>query len=499
MAYSLLFTVFVIATCGLIYELICSTIASYLLGDSVTQFSIVIGIYLFSMGIGSYLAKYLKKNIIMYFIQVELLIGLIGGSSAALLFVSFEFVEYFRILLYSLISIIGILVGLEIPLLMRILKDDFEFSDLVSKVFAFDYIGALIASLLFPLFLIPHLGLIRSSFLFGVFNILVALWSIRLFKNKIPIHNKMQKFALFLLVLLLIGFAYSERIMSLAESFHYPDKVIYTKSSAYQRIVLTSNGRDLRLFLNGNLQFSSGDEYRYHEALVHIGLAALNQPKKVLVLGGGDGLAVREILKYNSIQKIILVDLDPAITKLFIQQNTLAKLNQNSLKSPKIQLITEDAFIWLQKNKTQKFDFIIVDFPDPSNYALGKLYTNKFYTSLKAVLEPSGFLVIQSTSPYYAKKSFWCIVKTLNSVGLTTAPYHAYIPSFGEWGYIIAGFKPFNLAQKYPNNLKFINNKTAHNLFDFPADMKFEMNNLQINKLNNQALVHYFEEEWSKV
>ena len=309
----------------------------------------------------------------------------------------------------------------------------------------------------------------------------------------------MQKFALFLLVLLLVGFAYSERIMSLAESFHYPDKVIYTKSSVYQRIVLTSNGRDLRLFLNGNLQFSSRDEYRYHEALVHIGLAALNQPKKVLVLGGGDGLAVREILKYNSIQKIILVDLDPAITKLFIQQNTLAKLNQNSLKSPKIQLITEDAFIWLQKNKTQKFDFIIVDFPDPSNYALGKLYTNKFYTSLKAVLEPSGFLVIQSTSPYYAKKSFWCIVKTLNSVGLTTAPYHAYIPSFGEWGYIIAGFKLFNLAQKYPNNLKFINNKTAHNLFDFPADMKFEMNNLQINKLNNQALVHYFEEEWSKV
>lgn len=498
MANLLLFTVFIIATCGLVYELICSTIASYLLGDSVTQFSFVIGIYLFSMGIGSYFAKYLKKNIILSFVQIELLIGLIGGSSAALLFVSFEFVQNnFNILLYSLISIIGILVGAEIPLLMRILKDNFEFSDLISKVFAFDYIGALIASLLFPLFLIPHLGLIRSSFLFGVLNILVALLSIKLFESKLP--QKLYKLALIFLFLLLIGFIYSERIMSFSENFHYSDKVIYSKSSAYQRIVLTNNGHDLKLFLNGNLQFSSLDEYRYHETLVHIGLSALSQsPENILVLGGGDGLAVREILKYKSIQKIVLVDLDSTITKLFSGQNFLKELNCDSLNSPKLKVIAEDAFIWLQKN-TQKFDFIVIDFPDPSNYALGKLYSTKFYQILKNSLNPDGFMVIQSTSPYYAKKSFWCIVKTLNSVGLKTAPYHAYIPSFGEWGYIIAGFQEFKLAKKYPANLKFINSQTAATLFYFPDDMRLGLDNLQINKLNNQVLVNYFEQEWSKV
>ncbi|MCC6137441.1 MAG: polyamine aminopropyltransferase [Bdellovibrionaceae bacterium] len=494
MSYVLLFSVFVIATCGLVYELIAGALASYLLGDSITQFSTIIGVYLFSMGIGSFLSKYVNKNLIGIFIQVELLIGLVGGFSAAILFVSFEYVTSFRVLLYGLVSITGTLVGFEIPILMRIMQSYFEFKDLVSKIFTFDYIGALLASLLFPLVLVPHLGLIRSAFLFGIFNVLVGIWTIYLFKEEIPWLRLLKTSAFAVLASLVIGFIYSDRILNFAETASYQDKVIYSKSSKYQRIVLTKSTDDIRLFLNGNLQFSSKDEYRYHEALVHIGLASIDTPKTVLVLGGGDGLAVREILKYPSIEEVILVDLDSEMTDLFTKNAALKKLNLEALSSPKVKVINDDAFLWL-KNNPKKFDFIAVDFPDPSNFSVGKLYTNTFYRILKNALSDKGVGVIQSTSPYVAKKSFWCIDNTLKSVGLKTTPYHVYVPAFGDWGYILISQQTFTVPQKYPDGLKFVNPDVVNTFMVFPQDMRVDSH--EVNKLNNQILVRFFEEEWA--
>jgi spermidine synthase len=494
MAYVLLISVFVIATCGLVYELIAGALASYLLGDSVTQFSTVIGVYLFSMGIGSYLSRFVNKNLIGIFIQVELLIGIIGGFSAAILFISFEFVTSFRVLLYGLVSVTGTLVGFEIPILMRILQSHFEFKDLVSKVFTFDCVGALLASLLFPLVLVPHLGLVRSAFMFGIFNVLVGIWALYLFKDEIPWVRLLRGTAFMALVSLVFGFVYSDRILSFAETASYQDKVIYTKSSRYQRIVLTKSTDDFRLFLNGNLQFSSKDEYRYHEALVHVGLASLNNPKTALVLGGGDGLAVREILKYPSIEEIVLVDLDSEITDLFKRHESLKRLNMNALESPKVKIINDDAFLWIKTN-TQKFDFIAVDFPDPSNFSVGKLYTNSFYRLLKSALAENGVGSIQSTSPYVAKKSFWCVDSTLRSVGFRTTPYHVYVPAFGDWGYILISNNKFKVPEKFPADLKFVTPDLAKTFFVFPQDMKVASND--VNKLNNQILVRHFEEEWA--
>ncbi len=497
MAYALLFSVFVIATCGLIYELISGTAASYLLGDSVTQFSTVIGVYLFSMGIGSFLSKYINRNLLIYFVQIELIIGLLGGFSAALLFWSFSYVETFRLVLYGIISLIGIMVGTEIPLLMRILQSHFDFKDLVSKVFTFDYIGALIASVLFPLFLVPRLGLLRTAFMFGIFNTLIGLWTLYLFKNNCSkfIFKYLQSSAILIVIALGLGFAYSEKIMSLAETANYQEKVIFSKSSPYQRIVLTSNGKDLRLFLNGNLQFSSKDEYRYHEALVHPGMASVSTVKDVLVLGGGDGLAVREILKYSSVESITLIDLDKDLTEMFKNLKFLRQLNQDSLNSPKVKVVSTDAFLWLKSNK-KKFDFVVVDFPDPNNFSLGKLYSDTFYNLLKTVLKEDSLFVVQSTSPFYAKKSFWCVVNTIQSVGLHSTPYHAYVPSFGEWGFILASPKPFKIAKNFPNGLRFIKPEDVESYFDFPPDMS--TSSTCINKLNNQDLVKIFDEEWSE-
>jgi spermidine synthase len=473
-----------------------------MLGDSVTQFSTIIGVYLFSMGIGSYLSKFIKRNLLVHFVKIELLIGLLGGTSAAILFVCFSFAESFRLVLYGLISLIGILVGMEIPLMMRILESHLDFTELVSKVLTFDYIGALIASILFPILFVPHLGLIRTAIVFGILNILVGWWTLKLFQDKCPkeLFGHLQNSAIVIILLLALGFAYSNKIMSFSEEANFQQKAIFSKSSPYQRIVLTTDGKEFRLFLNGNLQFSSSDEYRYHEALIHPGLALVKNPKQVLILGGGDGLAAREVLKYSTVESVTLVDLDKDLTNLFKKHKLLKNLNQNSLNSPKLKVVSADAFFWLKRNKA-KFDFIVIDFPDPNNFSLGKLYSDTFYKVLKSSLKEQGLFVVQSTSPFYAKKSFWCVVNTINSVGFNAVPYHAYVPSFGEWGFILASSKAINpkspLAQNnLPANLKFISQENIQSLFDFPADMSHS--STCINKLNNQDLVRTFDEEWGQ-
>ncbi|MEJ2881558.1 polyamine aminopropyltransferase [Pedobacter sp. GR22-6] len=493
----LLTSVFVVATCGLIYELIAGTLASYLLGDSVTQFSTIIGLYLFSMGIGSWISKYFEKDILFWFIQIEILVGLVGGTSSSILYLVFESAASFRIILYGLVGITGTLVGLEIPLLMRILKDRYEFKDLVSRVFTFDYIGALLASIIFPLLLIPYLGLIKTSYLFGILNVGIALVVCLNFQKEIKSVAYLKVAAIVCLMALLTGFVFANAITSYSESLGYNDTIIYSKSTNYQRIVLTKKGKMLRLYLNGNLQFSSDDEYRYHEALVHPGLSAIPGAKKVLVMGGGDGLAVREILKYPSVAQISLVDLDPGMTNLFKSNPMLLELNKSSLLSPKVKVINADAFTWIREQK-EKYDFIVIDFPDPSNYSVGKLYSNSFYRLVRSILSDGGLIVVQSTSPYVAPKSFWCVNKTLESVGFFTIPYHNYVPSFGDWGYIMAAAKPgYKLPAAFPGNLRFLTREGLVQMRHFPKDMQTV--ETEINKLNNQALVKYFEEEWGAV
>ena len=252
----------------------------------------------------------------------------------------------------------------------------------------------------------------------------------------------------------------------------------------------------MRLFLNNNLQFSSHDEYRYHEALVHPGLASLPGARRVLVLGGGDGLAVREILKYPKVESVTLVDLDPAMTDLFANAPPLVALNEGALKSERVTVVNADALQWLEDSR-EYFDFIVIDFPDPANFALGKLYTSAFYRLLEKRLSARGLIAIQSTSPLYARQSFWCVVTTLEDVGFRTAPYHALVPSFGEWGYIIAGRQEFVPAAVDLPKTRFLTAETLPLLFNFPADMARVPP--EVNRLNNQVLVRYFEQEWRKV
>jgi len=387
----LFLNVFVIATCGLIYELLAGTLASYVLGDSVTQFSLIIGIYLFAMGVGSWLSSFIEKHIAEKFVDIEFAVAILGGFSAPLLFLSFAKLSYFSVILYGLVFGIGTLVGLEIPLLMRILQDKLDFKDLVSRVLAFDYIGALVASLLFPLFLVPKLGLVRTSLLFGILNAAVGIWGTWLLLPLIKKNVTLMRVKGFvIIVLLVIAFIKANSLTSLAEDALFTDDIIYAKSSNYQRIIVTKGKTGYALFLNGNLQFNSFDEYRYHEALVHPAFAAYGEnPKRVLILGGGDGLAMREVLKYPSVESVTLVDLDPEMTGLSSKFAPLAELNSHSFEDSRVSVVNADAYVWLDNNEIEPFDIAIVDFPDPNNFALGKLYTTRFYNLLKSKLKPN--------------------------------------------------------------------------------------------------------------
>lgn len=492
----LFLNVLIVATCGLIYELLAGTLASYVLGDSITQFSLIIGIYLFAMGVGSWLSRFIDKELARRFVDIELAVAVLGGFSAPLLFLAFSRVSYFYPILYFVVFTIGVLVGLEIPLLLRILKDHIEFKELVSRVLAFDYIGALLAAILFPILFVPRLGLVRTSLIFGMLNAGVALWGTWLLRPLIKGRiDGLRIRAVVVLALLLIGLYKANMLTSLAEDELFADEIVYSKSSSYQRIVITRGRAGFQLFLNGNLQFSSTDEYRYHEALVHPAMLLARNPQRVLVLGGGDGLAVREILKYPSVEHVMLVDLDPAMTALSSRFPLLAELNERALQDPRVQVVNEDAFIWVEGD-TEPYDAAIIDFPDPNSFALGKLYTTRFYRMLRRRLTKDAAIGVQATSPMFARTSYWCIIRTLEASGFSVRPYYTAVPSFGLWGYALARSSPFDIPRSPPPDLRFLDDQTMVAMFSLSTDIGPVP--VEVNRLDNQALVRYYEAEWKR-
>jgi spermidine synthase len=332
--------------------------------------------------------------------------------------------------------------------------------------------------------------------LFGLINAAVALWTTYLFANQLSRTRSLRVACLVVLCGLGAGMAEARHITATAEDNIYADEIILARDTRYQHLVLTRFKDDLRLFLNSHLQFSSRDEYRYHEALVHPGLAAVPAPRRVLVLGGGDGLAVREILKYPQVKGITLVDLDPEMTRFFSSNPMLTKLNEKSLLSSRVHVINADAFPWIDSNN-ESFDFIVIDFPDPTNYSLGKLYTTAFYRATARHLSAQGFMVVQSTSPMFARDSFWCIVQTLKQAGLQTYPYHVYVPSFGEWGFVLAGMHDYIAPTSLPSGLRFADIRGLPAFFQFPPDMSPLP--MPANQLNSQVLVRTYENDWKDI
>lgn len=497
---SLLAAALVISACGLVYELVASALASYLVGDTLTRFSTVIGTYLFAMGVGAWLSRHLRRDLLARFVEIEIAVGVVGGFSAMLLFAAFAAAALFQPLLYLLVFGVGVLVGLEIPLLLRLLREHVSFDELVSRVLSLDYLGALAASLAFPLWFVPRLGLVRTALAFGILNVAVAGLTLWIFRHRLR-APALWGATVVSLAALAAGFAFAERFTRATEERLYRGEVVFAEQTPYQRVALLQRNETVRLYLNGRLQFSSRDEHRYHESLVHPALAALPRPRRVLVLGGGDGLAVREILRHPSVEQVVLVDIDAQVTGVFRDHPRLVALNGGSLRDPRVRIVNADAWRWLDARPQSgpeglPFDAVVMDLPDPSTYALGRIYSVPFFRLVSRHLAPGGLLVTQATAPFTVREAFWSIVATVEAAGLHATPYQALVPSFGGWGFVIAGRDEYRRPAALPEGLRFLDPEVLRGMFAFSRDVARLP--VEPNHLDTQVLVRYYDQGWRR-
>jgi spermidine synthase len=493
----LLTVVMIVASCGLLYELLISSLSSYLLGSSVLHFSLTIGLFMFFMGVGSYVSRFVVKDLLEAFVVTEIAVGFVGGLSALMLHAAFSFSEWYYLVAFFLIATISVLVGLEIPLVTRILEPSQGLRNSVASVFAFDYLGALLASIIFPLLLLPYLGTLKTALVVGALNLGVAGVTLYEFRRELRGLRRMSGATILGLIILTILGVCSEPLASIMERAVYQDEIILSRQSAYQKIVITKFNDDVRLFLNGNIQFSTIDEYRYHEPLVHIPIGLMPQVRRVLLLGAGDGLAVREVLKHPEIESVTLVDLDPEMLKLGLTHPVLSKINEGSLSDSRVRALTADAYTYLQST-SDLFSVIIADLPDPNDHSLGKLYSQEFYQLVQRHLEPGGIFITQATSPYYARNAYWCIGRTLSEVFPHVWPLQVHVPSFGPWGFQMASMARYDVdrVDLAGIDMRFLEHRLLPTMLLFDGDTSQVP--VEPNSLSSQALVQYYEQGWEQ-
>ncbi|MBF2028341.1 MAG: spermidine synthase [Oscillatoriales cyanobacterium C42_A2020_001] len=571
----LLLTAAASSSCGLAVELLLGTLASYLVGNQALSYGVAVGGFLAAMGLGAYLSRFVatsgsdrnqQQQLQTTFIWIELLIAPLSAFIPLGLFALFVIDGPFWIALFLATLVLGTLAGLELPVLTRLLEQDEGLKDALAGVLALDYVGALLGSLALPIVLLPLLGMFPAAMVIGA----IPAFMVVALAIAFPKLRKWGRIGLILGIGLLILVPFTVPLGDRLENTLYKAPVITRIQSPYQRIVLTRQGSDLRLFLDGDLQFSSYDEYRYHEALVHPAMSAnqalrqeaggegdredredrgeisfgstqvsqsvsgsteaspnvrrgeQNSPtpqsaivrlrltnvsnpqsppspssppssspssRQVLILGAGDGLALREVLKWQDVKRVVLIDLDKAVVNLARKHPFLVQTNAAAYADPRVEVIQGDAFIAVPSLQ-ELFDVIIADFPDPDRDAIAKLYAQGFYQRLLSRLAPDGVLVTQASSPFFAPKAFACVAATVESVGLKTYPYVVDVPSFGLWGFVMAVRSPIQREQmQLPIATRFLDVPTMQNLFDLPKDI--QLGNVEINRLSQPVIVRY--------
>lgn len=502
---ALLFATFVCAACGLVYELALITLGAYLIGNTVQQASIVLAVFVFAMGIGALAAKRLQQRPVLAFAWIEGTLALVGGLSVLALYAAFAWLDLYQPALVVAALAVGTLIGAEIPVLMTLIQRIREQSagDAVADLFAADYVGALVGGLAFPFLLLPRFGQIEGALLVGAVNVVAATIVVGGVFGRSLSRRQGAGIAVGLVTVLAVlaaaAFLASDFETSARQAL-FEDPIVLVERSAYQELVVTESVdvtglRDVRLFLNGDLQLSSVDEYRYHEALVHPAMAGARG--RVLVLGGGDGLAIREVLRYPDVREVVNVELDPAMTRLAREEPRLVELNEGSLRDERVRVENADAFNWLRSDQGT-FDVVIVDFPDPEDMALAKLYSLEFYQLLTNALAPEGRVVVQSGSPYFAPDAFWCIEATVKAAGMQALPYVADVPSFGNWGFVLARrgapLDRLTMPSPAPDGLRYLNAAVLDAATVFPPDRARRP--VEISTLIDPAIVGYQRKGW---
>jgi spermidine synthase len=487
---------------GIVAEYILSTLATYLLGDSIFQWIMIVSLMLFSMGLGSRISKVFDKNLLRNFLYIEFTLSVLVAFSPLFVFTISAWTQAFGLLIYILAISIGILIGMEIPLVIRINNEYEGLKYNISNILENDYYGSLLGGIFFAFIGLPLLGLTYTPFLLGLVNFLVAMALIAILWNTFDKSDRINLFSrgVIIFILLIIGFFVAQPIMLYGEQKKYADKIVYTHQSKYQRIVITKWKKDYWLYLNGNQQLCTRDEIMYHEPLVHPAMKLHSYPEKILILGGGDGCAAREVLKYHTVEKITLVDLDPKVTELGKSHPILTGLNDNSLTNKKVEIINQDAFKFVQ-NTTNFFDVILIDLPDPRSVELGRLYSLEFYRICHKLLRDEGILVTQAGSPYFATKAFLCINETLKASGFSTQPIHNQVVTMGEWGWVLAQKKsPYGDLKSALQSLQFnnietewMNNESMQLITSFGKNTYlWKQDTIKVNRIHNPVLYKYY-------
>lgn len=495
----LAFCMFSTGASGLVNEYVLATVTTYILGNSIEQFSLIIACMMLMMGVSGFVQEKMSDNFLVEkFIKLEITMAILGGFAPLLIYAAFGFFEdSFIFIHYGIVLLIGFLIGFEIPLVMRILeKQNIGLKYNLKLVYGMDYVGAFIGAIIWVKFLLVNFPLTEISFIVAGTNFIVAAITVIyfLFTGFVKATKTIIFGLISTTILLCAGYSYNIDISNLLEQKFYEDPISYQTTTKYQHLVLTHNKNtdDIRLYINGNTQFSSIDETRYHDYLVHPAMSVAPKIDNVLILGGGDGLALREVLKYKGVKSVTLVDLDPGMVEMARTVDIMRKLNKDSFLDARVHLeiptlintgekelvilsekdnisqkndfetVAEvdvynvDADKFIKSRLNMKWDVVIIDFPDPSSIELSKLYTVQFYKALKRNISDDTFISIQSTSPFHAKESYLAIGETMRAAGLNVIPYHQNIPSFGDWGYYIAWkgkYKEDNI-QDYLSNLK---------------------------------------------
>lgn len=498
--------IFATGFAGIVAEYVLSTLATYFIGNSVFQWTMIVSLMLFCMGLGSRLSQYFTKNLIRNFLILELALSLIVAFSSVLVYTLAAVSSYYDLVIYILSMLVGLLIGLEIPLVVRINKEYEDLKTNISSILEKDYYGSLLGGVFFAFIGLPILGLTYTPFILGFINFFVACIVFYRFKGKMlkEQFKPMVSMISVVLIILVMGMSFTDVIVTWGEQKKYKDKVVFSNQSKYQKIVLTEWKNENWLYLNGNLQFCSIDEEMYHEPLVHPIMQLHPNPQKVLILGGGDGCAVRELLKYPSVDKIDMVDLDPNMTDLGKNNPILIDINEGAMSSEKLSIYNKDAYVHLEQDVKSFYDVIIIDLPDPRSVELGRLYSHEFYTLCRRKLRPNGLLITQSGSPYFATKAFQCIDLTMQSAGFTTVPMHNQIISMGEWGWIIGTVNKETSKENLKKQLqslqfasissKWINNEAMLLLTSFGKKDFFNIDTkkIEVNKIQNPVLYQYY-------
>jgi len=528
----------VTGACGMIYEYTLGVLGNNLMGSSREQIFVIIGLMMFAMGIGATLQQRLVASLLDKFLFIELLLAFLGGISTLVIYTTFAFADSFHLVMYSFALAIGVLIGFEVPLLIRI---NAEFSRNLSRniasILTMDYVGSLLGSLLFVYVLLTRFSVERISLLLGLANAIVAAAGLVYFWPLVARRYWLAGGCSAAIIGLVFVMYSSNGWMVRLEQRCFADPIVHSETTKYQHLVLTQRRQRTRLYIDGHLQFSSDDEKIYHELLVHVPMSVVPRRNRVLILGGGDGLALREVLRYGDVREVTLIDIDRGMIRMASEHPEMIRLNRASFHDARVsstighgviggekitisghaygdwlkddrqyeladvQVLTIDADLFVREVEGT-YDVVIVDFPDPRSIELAKLFSVEFFQKVRQHLAPDGAIAVQSTSPLRAKLVFSCIGETLSAAGFSKLPYHAHVPSFGDWGWYLAwqgGASEAEMRERLPRtdpllvNTEFVSAEVVRSAFVFGRNVLRVDEDVRPNTKFRPVILAYYE------